>query len=96
MVIEDMEKDRQAAEALKLALITADPVKYVPLFFPAPDAPTTSVEALIREIDQPETSIIDFDLQPPPPEEAAAIISSLLADKEGLIPLESLPTNNSH
>lgn len=95
MVMEDMEKDRQEAEALKLALISADPAKYVPLFFPAPAAQTTqNVEALIREIDQPETSIIDFELEPPPPEEAAEIISSLLADKGGFIPIESLPNND--
>lgn len=84
LAMEDQDKVRQEIQALKLALISADPAQYVPQFYPqiAVQPPiTTDVEALIDTVDEEETPIIDFELTPPPSAEAAEIISRLLDDK---------------
>ena len=91
--LDNQERTRQEVESLKLALITANPEKYIPLFFPEAIQPVISsdVERLLKENDpdgdvtQP-TSEIEYALEAPTSEEAAEIIRSLLANKSGTIP----------
>jgi hypothetical protein len=83
MSMEDQEKVRQEIQALKLALISADPVTYVPQFYPeiVASQPSSNVNQIIDSMNDEETPMIDFDLTPPSSEEAARIIETLLADK---------------
>lgn len=84
MAVEDKDKVRQEIQALKLALISADPAHYIPQFYPeiaAPPPPLSNIDELIDSINDEETPIIDFDLTPPPSHEAAEIISQLLNNK---------------
>jgi hypothetical protein len=80
IAMEGQDKVRQEITALKLALISADPVTYVPQFYPEIVVPPPS--DIGRAIDAiEETTMIDFDLTPPSTTEAAEVIEALLADK---------------
>ena len=75
---------RQEIQDLKLALISADPARYIPQFYPeilSSSAPISNVDEIADTINAEETPIIDFDLTPPPADEAAAIIARLLDNK---------------
>jgi hypothetical protein len=84
MAMEDNEKVRQEIQSLKLALISADPVYYIPQFYPEiapPPLMSSNVDEIADTIDDEETPIIDFQLTPPSGDEAADIISRLLNNK---------------
>jgi hypothetical protein len=84
MAMEAQDKVRQEIQALKLALISADPVHYIPQFYPeiVPPPLFSNVDSLIDTLTDEETPVIDFQLTPPSSIEAAQIIESLLADKK--------------
>jgi hypothetical protein len=84
IAMEDQDRVRQEIQALKLALISADPVIYVPRFYPeiAPPPLLSNVDSLIDTLTEEETPMIDFELTPPSTAEAAQIIESLLANKK--------------
>jgi hypothetical protein len=83
IVMEGQEQVRQEVQALKLALISADPVTYAPQFYPELAAPSTptDINQILDSMNDEETPMIDFDLTPPSSAEAARVIESLLADK---------------
>jgi hypothetical protein len=84
LAIEAQEQTRQEFEALKLALISADPTHFLPQFYPeiAPPPLLSNVDALIDTLTDEETPVIDYQLTPPSSAEAARVIESLLADKK--------------
>jgi hypothetical protein len=84
MAIEDQGKVRQEIQDLKLALISADPVHYIPQFYPEispPPLPPSDLDAVMNAMDDEETPEISFELTPPPSDEAAAVLSELLNNK---------------
>jgi hypothetical protein len=84
LAIEAQEQARQEIQALKLALISADPTHFLPQYYPeiAPPPLLSNVDALLDTVNDEETPVIDYQLTPPSSAEAAQIIESLLADKK--------------
>lgn len=95
MIDEEREKANATVLALKLALVTHDPVTYLPALF-GEDQPVSSMSAPTTRIEAPVEP--DIDLAAPDgtegewqftetvsPEEAQALMASMLADSTGTL-----------